>query len=388
MATNTLVLSEAARTLRRLAEIQLDDPVFVSVYVNLDPARFGIARERESQLDSLMHELRSWSLDDSVQHDARTAFEADVDRIEQWTKNEMDAQGVHGVAIFASSGSGLFETVGVAAPVGPSVHVDRTAHIEPLISVIPAEAWCVLLVNRRTGRILRGSRDRVDEIAEVHDDVHGQHDQGGWSQRRYERSVEKEVKDHVQNVCDRLFEVFKSRPFDKLLIGCPAELRPEVESKLHPYLVERLADHFEGEVEHANDADVTERVRPLIEMDERRAEAQIIERLSEQLGRSDRAAAGIGAVLGALNAKAVEILLLAPGAEAPGYVCAQCEWLATSGGTCPVDDAPLVAVDNVVAPAARSAVLQSATVHEVRYHEPDTALSAPFAALLRFDVPT
>ena len=45
----------------------------------------------------------------------------------------------------------------------------------------------MFLVNRKLARILRGSRERLEEVAYITDDVHGWHDQGGWSQARYQR---------------------------------------------------------------------------------------------------------------------------------------------------------------------------------------------------------
>src|SRR5256885_9916650 len=48
------------------------------------------------------------------------------------------------------------------------------------------------------------------------DEVHGQHDQGGWSQARYQRSVEKEVHDHLKRTAEVAFRRFQRLPFDRL----------------------------------------------------------------------------------------------------------------------------------------------------------------------------
>ena len=386
MAANTTVLIDASRSVRRIAEVRLDEPTFITVYVNLDPSQFGTPPERDAQIDSLMHELRTQPVDGAVSHEGRNAVLADIERIEHWTRNEMDPDGIRGVGIFCASAADVFETIAVPAPVGPSTHVAHTAHLRPLVTAIPASAWWVLLVNRRTARIFRGNRHRLDEVTTISDEVHGQHDQGGWSQARYERSVEKEVTDHIRNACDQLFGAFKQRSFDRLLLGCSQELRPAVESALHPYLFDRLVDHFEGEVEHVGADDVSAKVRPLIEMDERRNEAHLIERLSEQLGRRDRAASGIRPVLDALNAKAVEVLLLAPGFESRGAVCVECDRISTDAESCPVDGNRMEPEDDISEWVFRSAIVQAAQIHEVRYHDPEPALGDTVAGLLRFDV--
>src|SRR5918911_969783 len=75
------------------------------------------------------------------------------------------------------------------------------------------------------------------------------HDHGGWSQLRYERSVEKDKNDHLAHVADVLFTAYKRRGFDRLLIGGPEEILGDVERHLHSYLQKRVAGrlHLDGE---------------------------------------------------------------------------------------------------------------------------------------------
>lgn len=201
----------------------MDEPCFVSAYINLDPSDFGTPRERAAQIESLTDKARSDASSKAISHTRSAALGSDIDRVKRWAESTMDAAGAHGVAVFCCSEADVFDVFRLSAPVGPDIMLAETAYLEPLTSALPAEAWFVFLVNRRTSRMLRGSRDRLFEVGSFEDDVHGQHDQGGWSQARYQRSVEKEVKDHVHAACDRLFEVFHRHPFDKLLVGCPKE---------------------------------------------------------------------------------------------------------------------------------------------------------------------
>ena len=83
--------------------------------------------------------------------------------------------------------------------------LDRTPYVEPLVADADAERWCVLLVNRRNARFFVGDGGTLEETDRVEDDVHSQHDQGGWSQARYQRGVEKEKDDHLVHVADVAF---------------------------------------------------------------------------------------------------------------------------------------------------------------------------------------
>ena len=86
----------------------------------------------------------------------------------------------------------------------------------------------MLLISHRASRVLIGDRDHLVEVTSVLDDVHGRHAQGGWSQARYQRGIEKETDDHIRRTCEALFERLKRRPFDRLLIGGPSELHKRV----------------------------------------------------------------------------------------------------------------------------------------------------------------
>jgi peptide chain release factor subunit 1 len=370
--------------IRRIADVGVDEPVFISLYVSLDPAEFPTARERDAQFDSINHELRTQHLSDSLSHDSKRSLEEDIDRIDRWLRTSLDADGIRGVAVFACAAADLFEVIGTSGSLPAAVHVARTAHLGPLVTTVNARDWCVFVVDRRNERVLRGDQDGLTEILKFSDDVHGQHDQGGWSQARYQRSVEQEAKDHVRDACERLFTIYKRLPFARLLLACPNELRPEVEAHLHPYVMERLAGHIDADLGYHNVTEITERARPVIEGDERRREAEVVEQLSESLGRGERAAAGLDDVLRALNEKRAETLLLAPGFAATGAVCTQCGWLSASDETCPADGEPLERTEDIVDEAVRAALMQSADVHLIRYHEPDKALGGLVAALLRF----
>ena len=196
--------------------------------------------------------------------------------------------------------------------------LDRAPHVEPLVADADAERWCVLLANRRNARFFVGDGGGLEETDRVEDDVHSQHDQGGWSQSRYQRGVEKEKDDHLVHVADVAFTAFQRQGFDRLLIGAPDELVGELEHKLHSYLRERIAGRLHLDVENSGIEDVRAATEKAIEDWTRRCEREALDRLTEGVGRGGRGAAGLAAVLEALNEQRVEILLVADGFRSPG----------------------------------------------------------------------
>jgi peptide chain release factor subunit 1 len=370
-------------TLRRLSGLRPPRGKVLSIYLDLDPSEFATPAARATAITSLLDEAERLARQDGFQHDERVALREDVARAREFFTSEFTARSAGAVALFACGPANLFEALRLPRPTASTVVVDDTPWIEPLARIGGPEHLCVALVNRRTSRILRGSRERLEEVATVEDDVHGRHDQGGWSQPRYQRGIEKEVQDHLANTADRLFRGWKRRPFDSLLVAAAEELWPALEERLHPYLRERVVARFDADVENVSPADVVRLVSPVLEEADRERERRALARVEEGLGSAGNAETGLDAVLGALNERRVDLLVYTAGLRRPGVACPRCSWLGVEGTACPFDGGPLESRDDVVEDAIEAAVLQSAVPLAVRDPEALSRFEG-IAAVLRF----
>ena len=368
--------------LRRLAEIRLDKPTVVSLYLDLDPSQFAAARARASEVRSVIDEAgRRVRELGGLEHQERIDLERSVERAREFLEGDLDAGGAHGVAVFASETAGLFEAVTLPRPVRTRVAVDRTPVVGPLAGLARLERWCVVLVSRRDARIFRGASEALAEREALRDEVHGQHDQGGLSQARYQRHVEKEKDDHLKRAGEVLLRHFEREPFERLVVGGPNEVAADFEGKLHPYLAERLAGRVDVDVETATADEVLRAASPLLDQVEDDREREALERL----GEPSRGAEGLLDVLEALTERRVEVLLLAAGYEAAGTLCPQCGWLGPEGPRrCPADDTALVPCDDAVEPAIELALQQSAEVLPFRRRDGELRERGGIGALLRF----
>jgi peptide chain release factor subunit 1 len=304
--------------LRQLADVQPEQGRVLSVFMDLDPSEFGTPPARASQITSLVTDARHRidELDD-LDHDERKALRADVEAVRDTLSQPGIADGgARGVAVFACGPAGLLETIRVPHRVAPKVVVDRTPCVEPLLAGQDGGRWCVLLANRRSARFFLGAPAALEETDRVEDNVHSQHRQGGWSQPRYERSIEEDVRDHLEHVAAVAFDRLQARAFEHLLIGAPQETVGELEGHLHPYLRERLAGHVRLDVENAGLEDVRRAAAEQVEERERRREGELLARVRQGIGAGGRAAAGRDDVMGALAEARVETLLLADGVDA------------------------------------------------------------------------
>lgn len=247
-----------------------------------------------------------------------------------------------------------------------------------------AERWCVLLLSSRTSRIFNGSRERLVEVGDVHDDVHRRHSQGGWSQARFQRGIEKEIEDHIRRTCELLFARLQREPFDHLILGGPSELSHRVEHDLHPDLRQRLAGRLDIDVERASPEEVQRRALPVIETFARRYEQEVLRRFTEGTAPDGHAASGLDEVLELLSEQRVETLLLAQGFRAPGLVCPDCGRLSATGASCPMDGAELQPRENVVDDAVERALSQSIEVLVIGDQSSELERHGSIAALLRY----
>ena len=369
--------------LRRLAEIRLDRPVVLSLYLDLDPAEFATPPARATAVRSLLDEAerRIRELDD-LPHDDRVGLRASLAQAGELLQGDLPTEGAQAVAIFAAEQTGLFEALRLPRPLPSRVAIRRSPLIAPLARLARRERWCVALVNRRDARVFRGSPDGLREIEQVHDLVFGQHDQGGWSQARYQRGIEKEKDDHLKHTVEVLMKHFKRRPFERLILGGPREVVADFESKLHGYLTERLAGRIEVDVEHSTPEQVLEAVQPRFEELEEEREAEGLERI----GETGRAALGLEEVLRALNERRVETLVADDRFAAEGTCCPLCGWLGPAGErTCPADGTELEVLEDLTEQAVELTIQQSAEILAIRRRRDELIERAGgVAALLRF----
>lgn len=370
--------------LRRLAALRPPAGKVLSVYVDLDPRSFATQGARAAQITSLIDEAGRRARADGLDRDEHRALRCDVGRVRDYLHSDaFSAKGAHGIAIFACEPAGLFEVLRLQEAVRAAVVVNDAPWLDPLVGR-RRRRRCLALVSRRALRVLLDDEaGHLREVTEIVDDVHGQHDQGGWSQARYQRSIEEEVRGHVERAAATLFELHRREPFDLLAVGATAELWPEVERALHPYLREGTLGRFDVDVEHAGPEEALAAARPLLDAAERRELERLLARLQAGLASGDRAVAGLDAVLAALTERRVETLLFEAGYSAAGFAAPAIGWLGTDAAACPAGADAAQPQDNVLHEAIASTLLQAGEVAPLR-DRPELGPHGGIAALLRF----
>lgn len=377
---------QAAGQARRLIEYRPGHPV-ISLYMDLDPERFATPPARASQIRSLVDQAqRQLEAHHGLSHDERISLRADIQRVDDFLRSsEAPYKGARGLALFCSSQVGLFEVLQLGRPTEARVVIGPSPYVEPLVSALQSRRWLVALVNRRDGRVLEGPADALQVQERLEQFVHGQHDQGGWSQANYERSVEKDTEDHLRRVADAVNRLWRTERFHRLAVGGPSEIVPRFEAHLagdvRPNLI---ADRVAVDLSSATEEQIRRAVAKLVAADEKRTERESLDRLEAGIGSGGRGAGGPNDTLAAVNERRVETLMLEPGLDMRGFRCPTCGLLALeSDGRCPADGTDMEELDHLTEAVVQAAMTQGAEVMVV-LHYPDLGPLQGIGAVLRF----
>jgi peptide chain release factor subunit 1 len=240
----------------------------------------------------------------------------------------------------------------------------------------------VAVVSREQGRIYRLRGGRLQDVADLTEEQPGRHDQGGWSQSRFQRHIENLVLEHLKAVADELGKLVRARHATRLVIVCAEEMRTEFENALPTEARNAIVAWTQARAQ-ASAAELLAAVMPELERVQVGEEADIAERWREEAGRNGRAAAGWDQTLEAASDARVDLLLFSQGAAHDAWQCPACGRVNVSGGRCPLDGTEMERGDDGLDLAVHQALANGGTVHAVTAHR-DLDPAEGIGALLRY----
>jgi peptide chain release factor subunit 1 len=368
--------------LRELAAFHAEKGCATSLHVNLDPRDTPTSGDAQARMNALLNAAEKTDRTD-LTHEQREALKVDFERIARWFDDEFDRDGVRGLAVFAAALDNYWRTVPLPEPLQDNVRVGSYFYLAPLVPLVAhAEGTIVAVVGREQGQLYRLRAGRLEEVAEHYDEQPGQHDQGGWSQSRYRRHIEKLVQEHLKGLAEELDRSRRRMRFPKIVLVCGEEMRSEFTDALSNEAREALVGWTQAK-SNAGPAELLEAVMPLLEAAETKDEAETIERWREEAGRNGRAASGWEQTLEAASDARVELLLFQDGADRQAFRCPACGRAAASEGSCPLDGTRLEATDAGLDLAVHQTLSHGGAVWAIKHHD-DLGPVEGIGALLRF----
>ena len=330
----------------------------LSVYLDLDPER-QVTRAYQIVLEDLVKGAR-----EPLDKDPRAELQADVDRVREWLETERPR--ARGLAVFSSSGPGLWETYRLPVGVPDRLSFETHPLITPLLGVVDdLERYVVALVDKQSARLLTVFEGRIEAVEAFTDDVPGKHDQGGPAQARLQRHHEDHVLRHVKRVVQQLSEGLRQRAFDRIILAGPEEATAALRERLPRELARRLVATVSAEMS-ASDAEILRMTLDVEQRVERESEEELVTAVIDASHANGAGACGTSATLEAVWLRQVRTLVLAVGLTASGSECpVDGRLYPDPPGPCPMCGAGTLPVGDIVDRAAQHTLLQDGKVEIV-----------------------
>jgi peptide chain release factor subunit 1 len=370
--------------LRELARFRAEKGCAISVYVNLDPSEAPTAGDAATRINSLLHEGHERAESASeLSHDQREALRSDLARLRAFFDNEFDREGSRGIAVFSAGLDNAWRTLPLADPVPDKVAVAREFYLTPLVSLVGrGDGALVAAVSRERGDVYQLRAGRLEEIAHQLDETPGRHEQGGWSQARFQRHIEKLALDHFRNVADLLDRYVRRLQSPRIVVAAAEENRADFDDVISHEVRNAIVGWTHAEA-HATPAELLEATRPILEEWHSEQEREAAERWREEAGRGGRATAGWADTLEAASDARVELLLFEDGADRKAWQCPRCGRVSAEGGPCPLDGTQMEERDDGLNLAVHQTLAHGGSALALRHHQ-DLEPVEGIGALLRY----
>jgi peptide chain release factor subunit 1 len=370
--------------LRELASFRAEKGCAISVYVDLDPSTAPTAGDAATRVNSLVHdgEQRTQSAHE-LTHEQREALRSDLARIREFFHGGFDRDGARGLALFCPGLDNFWHSLPLADSVADRINVGREFYLSPLVPLVGrGDGALVAFVSRERGDVYRLRSGRLEELAQQFDDTPGRHDQGGWSQARYQRHIEKLVGDHFRRVAELLDRQVRRLQSPRIVVIAGEENRAEFDDVISNEVKNAIVGWAQVEA-HATPAELLEAAKPVLEEWHAKKEQEAAERWREESGRGGRAASGWPQTLEAASDGRVELLLVQDGAERAAWQCPKCGRVSAEGGSCPLDGTRMEERNDGLNLAVHQTLAHGGTVLALR-HQQDLEPVEGIGALLRY----
>jgi peptide chain release factor subunit 1 len=381
MTTTTVSLDG----LRELAGFRAQNGCAITLYVDLDPAVSPTARDVAARANALLDTASKshGATRGDLSHEVRTGLKADFERLKQFFDEDFDRDGAHGLAVFAAGPDNVWSVLALPWKVADAARVADDFLLAPLVPLIGrGNGALVAVVGREQGRVLALRGGRLREVADRTEETPGRHDQGGWSQARYQRHIENLDQEHFKAVAEALERHFRRLGRPRIVVVAADETRAEFVDALPSELADAVIGWTNVDA-HATDAELEEAVRPFIDEWRLRRQGEAIERWREEVGKNALGVKGWEATLEAASDGRIELLLHDAGVQRNAYRCPACGRAAAGPGTCPLDGTTMEHRDDGLDLAVRLTLAYGGDLVAIEGGD-DLAHADGIGAILRF----
>jgi peptide subunit release factor 1 (eRF1) len=297
--------------LRRLAEFEPTGLPVLSVYLDMRPQATGESPGRRTSLTILRDRLSKIEGTLGPRGDGFDSFHADAERIQAFLDHEFDRSS-QGLAIFACSGAGLWETVESGTPFEDEVGADAVPQLFQLARLLDEQQTVVVaVVDSNTARLFLSRIGGLDEVGGPDEDsTHFQKRRmGGWSQANYQRHIAKHHADFAQEAAQAIERLLDGHQAERVILaGDEVALTPLL-AALSDRTKELVGDVLRVDIRAPRD-EVAAEIAPVLRRMEAEASSAIADQVVAAVRSDGLGVAGLDATRHALGNGQVDLLLL------------------------------------------------------------------------------
>lgn len=272
------------------------------------PARREFEREMEQVLAA--HGPRGAAFD---------SLSNDAEQIAAYLDDELDP-AVQGVYIVACAAHDVFEPLSFALPLPTRVDAGPVPLLSPLIRLVDDyPAYAVLLADQHQATISKIRRAGRGRSVRLESSDWPRHQQtGGWSQRRLQARAGERVAAFARGIAEETERTLDEAGIDMLVVAGDAVITSALSEAFPQRLAERIIGTINLDIQ-TGEQEMIEATRPLAEQVERDQELEAARAVADAIGSDGLGAAGVGAVLRALQRGQVAKLVIVDDFSEPGW---------------------------------------------------------------------
>lgn len=301
--------------LRKLADLRARERAVLSLYLSGPDAL--------ERLEKRFRKIRSSFPDGPVGRDERTHFDRNLEAVKRHLERNPHRSG--GLCLISCWANDFLQAIPVPASTPDLVWVDSSPYIRPLAELQDEyENVAVVVADNRSARIFLISSAVAGSDIEVEGNVKNHVKKGGWSQKRYQRRRDKELKHYAREIVDVLQRLDREEHFRRIILVGAKEILRIIEENLPPALEKKLvgrkAVHL-GAGEKALHEDIWE----LFFEEERLSEKNLWEAIEGEVLRGGLGVVGIEDVLSAAREGRIEKAVVTRTFQPKGVRCRECD---------------------------------------------------------------
>ena len=371
------------REIRKLAKIPETDYPLISLYLN---TKWEDEKQRKRVRLFVKNELKEAQKLVKEEEGIRKSLQRDSEEIQRYVDGVIHRtydEGVNGIAIFACSGIDAFTIFRSSIPFENQLSISSKPSLRQLVHITDEYRTAIaVMVDTDRAKIFEMSLGEIRLESQIESYVPGRHEQGGWSQMRFQRHIREHMHQHHKGVAEQLVKLFDDERCENIvLIG-----QEHILATFRALLPERVREKIKGDLSAEFEEESSSLAQKVIEYLHReylKEEDSIVEELIETALARGTAAVGLKDTIEAINKGQVHRLVLNKDLKRQGWQCTKCLALGEiTSLSCPFCNSTIETID-LAEEMIRSVINRDGEVDMVKDH-PKLSKHEGVGALLRF----